>query len=243
MIRGVYIGATGMLAESRRQDVIAANLANATTTGFRRSVATSTPFAETLIRNMDAGAAPLGVLTRGAQTEGVRMLDTQGAVRSTGNALDLALVGDGYFTVDTAAGRRYTRDGAFSIGADGRLMSAQGDPVAGVDGPIRLTQGTPVSIAADGTVTQDGTVRGRLLITALAAGSQVSEGGNLVDGTAAGAGTARVRQGHLEASGVNVVTEMVELIRTMRAFEANQKVVQSHDEALQATVNRVGRVA
>lgn len=243
MIRGVYIGATGMLAESRRQDVIAANLANATTTGFRRSVATSTPFAETLIRNMDAGAAPLGVLTRGAQTEGVRMLDTQGAVRSTGNALDLALVGDGYFTVDTAAGRRYTRDGAFSIGADGRLMSAQGDPVAGVDGPIRLTQGTPVSIAADGTVTQDGTVRGRLLITALAAGSQVSEGGNLVNGTAAGAGTARVRQGHLEASGVNVVTEMVELIRTMRAFEANQKVVQSHDEALQATVNRVGRVA
>lgn len=242
MIRGVYIGATGMLAESRRQDVIAANLANATTTGFRRSVATSTPFAETLIRNMDAGAAPLGTLTRGAQTEGVQVLDTQGAVRATGNPLDLALVGDGHFAVDTPAGRRYTRDGAFSVAADGRLVSAQGHAVVGEGGPIRLEQGTPVKIAADGTVTQDGTVRGRLLITALAPGSLTSEGGNLVTGTAAGAGTARVRQGHLEGSGVNVVTEMVELIRTMRAFEANQKVVQSHDEALQASVNRVGRV-
>ena len=243
MIRGIYIGATGMLAESRRQDVIAANLANATTTGFRRSVATSSPFAETLIRNMDAGAAPVGVLTRGAQTEGVLMLETQGAIRATGNPLDIALVGDGYLTVDTAAGRRYTRDGALSIAADGRLVSSQGDPVAGVDGPIRLTAGIPVSIREDGTVTQDGAVRGRLLITALAPGSQTAEGGSLVTGTATGPGIARVRQGHLEASGVNVVTEMVELIRTMRAFEANQKVVQSHDEALQASVNRVGRVA
>ncbi len=143
MIRGVYIAATGMLAESQRQDVIANNLANATTTGFRRSVATSAPFAETLIGNMRAQGAPaVGPLTRGAQLEGVTMLDTQGPVRSTGNPLDVALVGDGYFGVDTAAGRRYTRDGSFSIAPDGRLVTKDGNAVAGVGGAIRLERGT-----------------------------------------------------------------------------------------------------
>lgn len=243
MIRGVYIAATGMLAESQRQDVIANNLANATTTGFRRSVATSAPFAETLIGNMRAMGTPaVGPLTRGTQLEGVTMLDTQGALRSTGNALDVALVGDGHFAVDGPAGRRYTRDGAFAIAADGRLVTQQGHAVAGVGGAIRLERGVAVDIAADGTVSQGGVVRGRLLITALAPGSVTAEGGSLVDGTPAGAGNARVRQGHLEGSSVNVVTEMVELIRTMRSFEANQKAAQSHDEALQASVSRVGRV-
>ena len=243
MIRGVYIAATGMLAESQRQDVIANNLANATTTGFRRSVATSAPFAETLIGNMRAQGAPaVGPLTRGAQLEGVTMLATQGPVRSTGNPLDVALVGDGYFGVDTAAGRRYTRDGSFSIAADGRLVTKDGNVVAGVGGAIRLERGTAVDIAADGTVSQGGTVRGRLLVTALAPGSATAEGGSLVAGTPAGGGTARVRQGHLESSSVNVVTEMVELTRTMRSFEANQKAAQSHDEALQGSVSRVGRV-
>jgi flagellar basal-body rod protein FlgF len=212
VIRGVYIAATGMLAETQRQDVIANNLANATTTGFRRSVTASTPFAQTLLSNMQAmGAPPIGTLSRGAQLESATMLQTQGALRSTGNPLDLALVGSGYFAVDSPAGRRYTRDGSFTL-------------------------------AADGTVSQGGAVRGRLLITALAPGSVTSEGGSRLNGTPAGADGTRVRQGHLEASAVNVVSEMVELIRTMRSFEANQKAAQSHDEALQLSVGRVGRM-
>jgi flagellar basal-body rod protein FlgG len=244
VIRGVYIAATGMLAETQRQDVIANNLANATTTGYRRSITTATPFAQTLLSNMAAPGAPaIGTLTRGARLDGVTMLDTQGALRATGNPLDLGLVGDGFFAVDTAAGRRYTRDGSFSIDAAGRLVTASGDTLAGVSGPIMLTRGVPVDIAADGTVSQDGAVRGRLLITALAPGSVTSEGANRFAGTATGADGTRVRQGHLEASSVNVVSEMVELIRTMRSFEANQKAAQSHDEALQQSVSRVGRVA
>lgn len=244
MIRGVYIAATGMLAETQRQDVIANNLANATTTGFRRSVTTATPFAETLLNNMTAAGAPaIGTLTRGAQLEGVTMLETQGSLRATGNALDLGLVGNGYFAIDTAAGRRYTRDGTFSIAADGRLVTKTGETVAGVGGAITLTRGTPIDIAADGTVTQGDAVRGQLLITGLAPGSAVSEGGSRFNGTATGPDGTRVRQGHLEASSVNVVSEMVELIRTMRSFEANQKAAQSHDQALQQSVGRVGRVA
>lgn len=244
MIRGVYIAATGMLAETQRQDVIANNLANATTTGFRRSVTTATPFAQTLLSNMSAPGTPaIGTLTRGAQLEGVTMLDTQGSLRATGNPLDLGLVGNGFFAIDTAAGRRYTRDGTFTIAADGRLVTKTGEAVAGVGGAITLTRGAPVDVAADGTVTQDGAIRGRLLITALAAESVTSEGGSRFNGTATGADGTRVRQGHLEASSVNVVSEMVELIRTMRSFEANQKAAQSHDEALQQSVGRVGRVA
>jgi flagellar basal-body rod protein FlgF len=244
VIRGVYIAATGMLAETQRQDVIANNLANATTTGYRRSVTTATPFAETLLSNMSAARAPaIGTLTRGARLEGVTMIETQGSLRATGNPLDLGLVGNGYFAIDTAAGRRYTRDGTFSIDADGRLVTKTGEGVAGVGGAITLTRGAPVDVSTDGTVTQDGTVRGRLLITALAPGSMTSEGGSRFNGTATGNDGTRVRQGHLEASSVNVVSEMVELIRTMRSFEANQKAVQSHDEALQQSVSRVGRVA
>lgn len=243
MIRGVYIAATGMLAESQRQDVIANNLANATTTGFRRSVTSASPFAETLLSNMRAPGAPaIGTLTRGAQLEGTTMLDGQGALRATGNPLDLALVGDAHFTLDTPAGRRYTRDGAFSVSADGRLVTAAGDQVAGAGGAIRVAAGTPVDIAADGTVSQDGQVRGRLLLTTLQAGTAAAEGTALVNGTPGAPDGTRVRQGHLEQSTVNVVTEMVELIRTMRSFEANQKAVQSHDEALQQSIGRVGRM-
>jgi flagellar basal-body rod protein FlgG len=244
VIRGVYIAATGMLADTQRQDVIANNLANATTTGFRRSVTTATPFAETLLNNMTAAGAPaIGSLTRGAQLEGVTMLDTQGSLRATGNPLDLGLVGNGYFALDTAAGRRYTRDGTFSIAADGRLVTKTGEAVAGVGGAITLTRGAPIDIASDGTVTQGGTVRGQLLITGLAPGSAIPEGGSRFDGTPMGPDGTRVRQGHIEASSVNVVSEMVELIRTMRSFEANQKAAQSHDEALAQSVGRVGRVA
>lgn len=243
MIRGVYIGASGMLAETQRQDVIANNLANATTTGFRRSVTGSAPFAEALLRNMNAPGAPaVGALTRGAQLEGTTMLEAQGPLRSTGNPLDLALAGDAYFALDTPEGRRYTRDGAFSVAADGRLVNAAGEQVAGVGGAIRLAGASPADVSADGTVTQDGQVRGRLLLATLAPGTVVSEGGSRLNGTAGPPDGTRVRQGHLEESSVNVVTEMVELIRTMRSFEANQKAVQSHDEALQQSIARVGRM-
>lgn len=240
MIRGIYIAASGMLAESARQDVVASNLANATTTGFKRSVATTGTFGEMLVRNMGMPGAPeVGPLNLGAQVIGIDAIETQGALRFTGNRLDLALIGEGHFTVDTANGRRYTRDGSFALDANGRLVTKGGDPVLGVNGPIILDRGE-VRITADGTVTQDGAVRGRLLLTALAPGSIAREGDSLLTGTPQGAPTARVRQNHLEGSTVNVVSEMVELIRVMRSFEANQKAVHAHDEALQASVTRVG---
>ena len=243
LLRGIYIAASGLLAESARQDVIANNLANATTTGFKRSESTAHQFDSMLLHNMGQPGAPaIGTLAMGAEVDGIDRIDTQGALRFTGNDLDLALVGTGHFTVDAPNGRRYTRDGSFGLDDTGRLVTKEGDTVLGVAGPITLDRGE-VKIAQDGTVTQGGKVKGKLLLTDLDPTSVTTEGGSLYTGTPTGTSTASVRQNHLESSTVNVVSEMVDLIRVMRAFEANQKSVQSHDEALQASIQKVGAVA
>jgi flagellar basal-body rod protein FlgF len=243
VIRGLYIAATGLLAESRRQDAVANNLANATTTGFKRSETTASPFDEMLLTSMGTPGRPtIGTLQMGAQVNGVTRIDSQGALKFTGNHLDLALIGDGHFTVDTPNGRRYTRDGSFSLDATGRLVTKEGNAVLDTAGkPITLDQGE-VKIAADGTVSQGGTVRGTLQLTALDPASIATESTSLLTGTPSGTATATVRQDHLESSTVNVVSEMVELIRVMRSFESNQKSVNAQDEALQASVTRVGAV-
>ncbi len=243
MIRGLYIAATGLLAESKRQDAVANNLANATTTGFKRSETTASPFDEMLLTSMGTPGHPtIGKLEMGAQVNGITRIDSQGALRFTGNHLDLALVGAGQFTVDAPNGRRYTRDGSFSLDANGRLVTKEGYPVLGTNGrPITLDQGE-VKIAADGTVSQAGTVRGTLQLTDLAPDSVSAESESLLTGTPTGTSKATVRQDHLESSTVNVVSEMVDLIRVMRSFESNQKSVNAQDEALQASVTRVGAV-
>ncbi len=243
MIRGLYIAATGLLAESRRQDVVANNLANATTTGFKRSETTAAPFQEVLLTSMGTPGRPtIGKLEMGAQVNGVTRIDGQGPLKFTGNHLDLALVGSGHFTVGAPNGTRYTRDGSFSLDASGRLVTKEGHPVLGTNGgPITLQQGD-VKVAADGTVSQGGAVRGRLQITALDPAGIATESGSLLTGTPSGTADATVRQDHLESSTVNVVSEMVELIRVMRSFESNQKSVNAQDEALQASVTKVGAV-
>jgi len=240
LIRGIYIAASGLLAESARQDVIANNIANATTTGFKRSETTASPFGDMLLHNMGMPFQPqVGSLEMGAQVQGITMIDSQGGLRFTGNKLDMALVGTGHFTIDTPNGRRYTRDGSFGMDSAGRLVTKEGHPVLGTNGPITLGPGE-VRVGANGTITQGTAVRGTLLMTALDPTSISQESAGLLAGTPAGNPTARVRQNHLEGSTVNVVSEMVELIRVMRSFEANQKSVLAHDEALQASLTKVG---
>jgi flagellar basal-body rod protein FlgG len=240
LIRGIYIAATGLLAESARQDVIANNLANATTTGFKRSETMASPFGSMLLHNMGMPGSPeVGTLEMGAQVNGISMIDSQGPLRFTGNRLDMALVGSGHFTIDAPNGRRYTRDGSFGMDSTGTLVTKEGHPVLGTNGPITLSGGE-VRIGSDGTITQGTAVRGKLLVTALDPTSITQESTNLLEGTPKGTPTARVRQNHLEGSTVNVVSEMVALIRVMRSFEANQKSVLAEDEALQASLTRVG---
>lgn len=246
MIRGLYIAATGMLAESARQDVIANNLANVTTNGFKRDETTSETFGDLLVSSMGTPGIPaVGPLNLGTEVGKIVTIDRQGALRATSNSLDVALAGDGWMTVETQGGRRYTRDGQLQVDQNGRLLSGDGSTLLGTNGkPITIDQKAgAVSIAQDGTVTQDGTEKGQIRIVSLDPAGLRKEGSNLVDGTEKGAGTATLRQGYLEASNVNTVTEMVELIEVMRAFEANQKAALAHSDTLQEAVTKVGAVA
>ncbi|MCB0874283.1 MAG: flagellar hook-basal body protein [Thermoleophilia bacterium] len=231
-----------MLAESVRQEVVANNLANATTTGYKRTDSNTAPFESALLRNMAMPGQPeVGVANFGSQVSRLDVVNDQGALRNTGNQLDFALVGDGWFAVDAPGGVRYTRDGSFTLSQDGTLTTKEGYAVLGENGPIRLTRSSAVGVQQDGTVSQDGRIVGRMRITKLSE-PLVKEGANLVNGTAAGRATASVRQSYLEGSTVNVVSEMVELIRVMRSFEANQKAVQAQDETLVQTLTKVGVV-
>jgi len=241
VIRGLYISASGMLAQSAMLDATANNLANAETTGFKKTEPTTQPFVTHLLNSVGVGVANVGPLAMGAELSGTALIDRQGNLETTGNQLDLALVGTGWFAVDTAAGRRYTRDGSFTVDTEGTLVDKLGNPVAGEGGPITLGDG-PVKVRDDGTVVQNGVEVGTLEIAALDPESIVREGTSLVDGELAGIPDATVRQGHLEGSAVQVVEEMVDLIRVMRSFESNQRAMQAQDETLGEAVNRVGRV-
>lgn len=241
MIRGIYISASGMLAESARQDVIANNLANADTVGFKRSETASRPFVDFMLSSVGMPGAPtVGPLQMGTQVERTDVILRQGGLETTGNQLDMALVGDGYFVVDTSEGRRYTRDGSFQLDAEGRLVTKEGFQVAGAGGAIHLGAGD-VAVSSSGVISQGGQQVGQLQLVALDPTTVEAQGDSVFTGQPAGAATARVQQGHLESSNVQVVEEMVELIRVMRSFESNQRAVKAQDETLSEAVTRVGR--
>jgi flagellar basal-body rod protein FlgF len=226
MERGLYIAASGMAAELARQDQIANDLANAATPGYKADRPTQRQFGELLLTNMRTGQVV------GSQGVGVEIDRTvtdlsAGPVRDTGEPLDLAIEGDGFFAVQTDAGVRYTRNGQFTRSATGGLVTATGDPVLGRDG-------RPVQVRADGTV--DGTA-----VQVAALTNATKTGDNLFTGTAA-AGSGRVRTGALEGSGTNAAKAMVDLIASMRAFEAAQKAIQTIDSTLEKSVGQVGRI-
>ncbi|MCU0308254.1 MAG: flagellar hook-basal body protein [Thermoleophilia bacterium] len=242
MIRGLYISATGLLAESRRQDVIANNLANVQTTGFRRSETQTRPFSEMLLHNTGLRGTPaVGTLAMGTEVAGARVIDVQGPITATGNTLDVALSGTGFISVQAEGGRRYTRAGNLGLDAQGRLTTADGAVVEGQSGPIVLGQGA-VAIGADGTVSQGGAVRGRIRLVTLDPESIRAEGQSRLTGTERGPATATVRQGFLEGSSVETVSEMVDLIRVMRSFEVNQRAMRAQDETLEQAVTKVGAI-
>jgi flagellar basal-body rod protein FlgF len=265
MLRGIYSAASGLIADSTRLDVIANNLANSSTTGYKRDSAIGQNFHDMLLnrigdRKTDGSYAPpvpIGRLGLGTFIVQIASRLTSGNLRHTGNPLDVAIMGDGFFTVQTPNGVRYSRQGSFVQDGQGRLTTPDGHFVL-VEGQIVGERGTQLTITDDGNVLQDGVLLGRLdIATSEQIGPMKKEGGSLWVQAAAdeavqlvlpqrGFGDPRgpfqVRSGFLETSNVEPVLEMVEMITTMRSFEANQKAVQAHDEALAKAVNEVGRL-
>ena len=237
MNSGYYAACTGLIARTEALDTIANNLANVGTAGFRAS---RNVFSSLLVANPDS---PLSVLNQDANDYGVlsaTQLDTsQGSMVSTGNELDLAIQGPGYFAVQTAGGVVYTRGGTFRVSPTSQLITAAGDRVLG-DGnaPITLV-GAPVSISSDGTISSNGAISGRLKLVEFAPGTQVkSIGGTYytAPATAVVAPTAsQISQGMLEASNVNAITTGVELMNAQRELETMRHALSLMDGELDKT--------
>jgi flagellar basal-body rod protein FlgG len=229
MDRGLYIAASGMLAEQVRQDQIANDLANSATPGYKADRTTQTSFNSLLLANSTTGQV-VGPQSTAVEVDKVTTDFTPQPARDTGEPLDFAITGEGFFAVRTAGGVAYTRNGQFSPDAQGRLVTAQGDPVLGRDG-------RPVTVGADGTVDPR-----RLDVVALR--NPRKTGDSLVSGTPGGAGpVGQVRSGALEGSGANATTAMVDMISSMRAYEAGQKVIQTIDETLSKATTQVGSLS
>jgi len=230
MDRGLYIAASGMLAEQVRQDQIANDLANASTAGYKADRTTQQSFGSLLLTNSTTGAT-IGTATTAVQVTGTVTDFRPQALKDTGEPLDFAINGDGFFAVQTAQGTRYTRNGEFTADAQGRLTTATGDPVLG-------RNGRPVTVGADGKVDP------RLLNVVLLQNPRKT-GDNLVIGTpgnVAGLLAGQVRSGALEGSGADPTQAMVDMIASMRAYESGQKVIQTIDETLGKAASSVGSV-
>jgi flagellar basal-body rod protein FlgG len=241
MERGLYIAAAGMIAEQIRQDAISNDLANASTNGYKPDIALQSSFQDMLLQN-DANGQQVGTLSLGPRITRLVTDFTQGPLRNTGNPLDLALAGDGFFEVGTPAGVRYTRNGQLLTDAQGRLMTSTGLEVLGVNGkPISVGSTPPSMIAIDpeGDVRASGKLVGTLAVVSLT--GPAKQGDTLYTGRAGSrpAGTS-VQQGYLEGSGVDAARAMVDMIASLRAYESTQRVIHALDEALGKATTSVG---
>jgi flagellar basal-body rod protein FlgF/flagellar basal-body rod protein FlgG len=239
MDSGYYAACTALVSRTEALDSIANNLANASTVGFR---AEHNVFSSVLA---NAGGAQGSVLNQAINSFGVlsgTTLDqTQGALQKTGNDLDLGIEGPGYFAVQTAGGPLYTRNGGFQVSSHGQLITSSGDPVLGDVGPITLPQGK-ISISADGTISSNGAVVGKLKLVEFKEGTEMTGVGNNYYSaplnTAEAATKSSLRQGMLESSNVNPVASMVELVNAQRSTEMMQRALNMFNSEIDKTATQ-----
>lgn len=252
MLRGLYTGASGMLAGIERVDTISNNIANAATPAYKKTKAVITSFSELVARVQTEqdnaamqGNPPIGAMGLGAKVDSTRLILEQGPLRFTDNPLNVAINGPGFFVLDTPTGERYTRDGNFMVDGDGWLVTADGNRVLTENGPVQVA-GPNVSINSNGAIIDGDRVAGNLRVVDFAnATGLVKEGRNLFAAGSAGTPIAvatELAPGSLEESNVSAVAEMAELIAATRFYEANQKVIQAEDDALGKAVTEVGKV-
>lgn len=258
MVRGLYTSGWSMLALQKRMDVISNNMANAGTNGFKKDTTVLESFPDLMtkiVRDQDSFTGrprDIGTMELGSDVGEVYTYFTQGQIAKTDNELDMAIrdSDSAFFTVavpnaDGDIAVFFTRDGSFTRGADNSLVTNDGYTVLGENGPVLLESG-PFTVDENGYIIQDGEIIDRLLITEFTDTSVLRKyGHNLIQADEDAqirefSGT--VQQGFLEMSNVNTVREMVDMITVLRAYEANQKVVQAIDSTLEKAVNQIGPV-
>jgi flagellar basal-body rod protein FlgG len=222
---GLYIAASGMVAEQVRQDQLSNDLANASTPGYKPDESSQHSFGDVLLANTEGGAS-IGSVNMGVALGKTYTNMTPGTLQETGEPLDFAISGSGFFAVHTAQGVRYTRDGQFTSSAQGLLTDTNGDPV--------LDQGgAQIKVGANGTIPA-----GTLGVFEVPAA--VKQGENLYSGSAAGKASGTVKQGSLEGSGVDAAKIMVEMITSLRSFQSGQQAIQAIGQTLQEAASQVG---
>jgi flagellar basal-body rod protein FlgG len=222
---GLDIAASGMVAEQVRQDQLSNDLANASTPGYKADETPQHSFGEVLLANTEGGA-PVGSVGQGVALGKTYTDMIPAAVQDTGEPLDFAISGSGFFAVRTPQGVRYTRDGQFSASAQGVLTDANGDPVLGQGG-------APIKVGAKGTVPASA-------LGVYEVPGAAKQGENLYTGATAGKASGTVRQGALEGSGVDAAKVMVEMITSLRSFQSGQQAIQAIAQTLQESASQVG---
>jgi flagellar basal-body rod protein FlgF len=250
MIRGIYTAAAGLATATLRLGVVSNNMANAATPGYKQDrLPDEVGNALDLMKYaVDDQGRPVGTITLGPKI-GLSQLDlTAGPIQETTNPLDLAIAGTGFFAVQAADGStRYTRDGGFHADVDGSLRARDGSAVLDTSGQaIQLPTGTDISVAADGTVLAGGNNVAQLQMVDFPAGQQLNKVGNGMftapNGVQPQAATGvQLYQGYLEGSNTDMTESMVSTMNLVRAYEANQKMLQMQDSTLKQAVNDVGK--
>jgi flagellar basal-body rod protein FlgF len=282
VIRGLYTGACGMIAQMHRLDALTNNLANVDLNGYKRDTAVLKAFPELLLRRMsDDGiyifpfgsvdTTPIvGKLGTGVELNEVFTVFTQGSLKQTDNPFDFALDGQGFLTIATPDGERYTRNGSFLLNNDSYLVTKSGEFVLGENGPIKLKKNNFI-VDQDGIIYQNATFAGdderlvsqeendwenleqvdRLRIVDFKRPRYLKKVGDSFWKSTEHSGPGvviepenrpKVHQGFLEGANVNPVTEMVQVIEVHRSYEANQRLIQSEDQLLGKLINDAVKV-
>lgn len=236
MDRGLFVALSGAVTQEKRLEVLSNNLANVNTSGFKKEY----PVFE------EALPAPNNVRYF-SKTNSVVTDMTPGITEKTGRPLDIAIVGNGFFTVDTPSGIRYTRGGDFTISQGGTLMTKDGYAVVGQKGAIKLTSSN-ISIDPQGVVRQDGSVVDKLKIAAFSDPQMLIRGGNFFYQPAMKlkeiqSSDTRIEQGYTEISNVNPVRAMTTMIEALRSYEQHTKMIQTLDDMTKQAISEVGNVS
>ena len=277
MFKGFYTVGSGMIAQQRRTEMLANNMANSNTPGFKAEQSSIRSFPEMLMSNLDStkiptqkglnlhGLSPVGGLSTGVYMQETMPSFLQGAMRETGMTTDIALI-DGNLPIDEATGmagavffkldngngtEAYTKNGNFTIDADGYLTNPSGNYVLDTNSQRIQLQNDDFAVSSNGDIMENGAVVAILGVAFADQPGLLAKSGNGLFTNAAGnlpnaQGTAGVgyslQQGYLESSNVDAGKTMTDMLTAYRAFEANQKILQAYDRSMEKAVNEIGRV-
>lgn len=256
MVRGLYTAYTGLANEQKRLDIMSNNLANSATVGYKQENVANQSFDEVMTIKIRDGSVGYCNQYIGGMSLGVKIGEVytdygQGAFRDTGNTFDFAIEGKGFFKIRVvdSAGResyKYTRNGSFKMTKDGYVVDAEGNHLQGKSGDIQVPVDATISLDVTGGIFANDELIDQLQLVDFADYDYLEKYGNNMYQPVAGAteieADGLVYQGFTEQSNVNAVSEMVDMITITRAYEANQKVMQTIDNMLDASVNSIGRV-